>query len=833
MFNREKKAIGNPTAPKSTKAQKREAKRAAVAAKQKQRQQEAKLKQLEKKSELSGGKKKKQRKATPKSVQQYLGYELMMEDGVCQVESELYSRTIKFSDINYQSARRDDQVDMFTRYCELLNYMDSSMHYQISIVNRTIDDDDFAAAMLMPPQEDGRNHLRKEMNDMLTEKTKEGQNNIVREKYLTFSTSAPDMTSAIPALARLETDISGTLQSLGCETLRCNGLARLNLIHGMLSPGERLDFRYSDLVSNGLTTKSVIAPSSLDFRTKTHFQFGERYGQVLVLQQLPTELTDKVISELTALPINMVITLHISNVDQAEALEYVRTQIAGMEAEVTTKQQKAIEKNQNPTLAIPMETRRSHEAALKLLDDLENKNQHMFKVTMLVYTYADTEDEMKDNAFQIMATARKNNVKLAPLDLQQREGLNSTLPLGKNFVPVERTLTTASTAIFVPFTAMELYQPGGIYYGLNAQSNNLLFFDRNNLNVASGMVLGSPGSGKSFLTKREISWILLNDPNAEVLVIDPEREYTSLANGFDGQVIHVSAGSKDHLNPMDINLDYSDDDDPLMLKQEFLLNLCELLIGGRNGLSGSHRSIIDRASKFAYQRYFNNPKPENLPTLQDFYEQIRSQPEEDARRLALELELYIHGSLSVFSHQTNVNLNKRLVVYDVKDLGKQLRTFGMTVVLDQVWNRITANRAAGKHTWLYIDEFQLLISNPAVSSYFFEVWTRARKWGAIPTGITQNVETLLLSDDARRMLSNSEFIVMLRQSTSDRTELAGLLNISNQQLRYVTNTGPGQGLLFAGKSIIPFTDSFPKETELYRMMTTKLEEVAEYAREAE
>lgn len=818
---------------KPSRSSRKAAREAAAAARKKFKSQSKKLKELD---EKPGGFGKKGHKGkpqpAPKTTQQFLGYQLMMEDGLCQVEPELFSRTIKFSDINYEAARRDDQIDIFTRYCELLNYCDSSIHMQFTIINRSIDKDVFRATMLIPPAEDTLDPYRREINEMLMDKALEGQNSMIREKYLTFSTTAPSMSAAVPALARLETDFAENLRSLGCDTISLSGVQRLGLIHNLFYPNEQFSFQYSDLVSTGLTTKSAVAPTSLDFRDRAHFGFGDHLGQVLVLQKMPTEMTDRLVSTLTELPMNMIITLHISNVDQAEALEYVRTQIAGMEAEITRKQSKAVAMEQNPALAVPMETRRSYEDAQKLLDNLENKNQHMFKVTVLVYTYADTEDALKENVFQLMAIARKINVKLSALEYRQREGLNSTLPLGKNHVAVERTLTTATTAIFVPFTTMELYQPGGIYYGLNAKSHNLIFFNRENLNVASGMILGSPGSGKSMAAKREIISVLLSDPNADVLVIDPEREYTPLANGFGGQIVHVSAGSKDHLNPMDITMDYSDEDDPLVLKQEFILDICELLIGGKQGLSGGQRSIIGRACKLSYQRYFNHPKPENIPTLQDFYDQVKDQPEQDAQRLALDLELYIKGGLSVFAHPTNVDANNRFVVYDVKDLGKQLRTFGMTVVLDQIWNRITANRDAGKRTWLYIDEFQLLLCNGATSTYFFELWTRARKWGAIPTGITQNVETLLLSDDARRMLSNSEFIMMLRQATSDRTELAGLLNISSQQLKYVTNSGPGQGLLFAGKSIIPFIDHFPKDTQLYRMMTTKIDEVSHHESEA-
>lgn len=760
-------------------------------------------------------------------MQQLVRYEKMFEDGICEIEPGLYSRTIKFSDINYQTARRDEQVDLFTRYCEVLNYCDPTMNVQISIVNRRIDEQSFRETMFMPMQGDELDSYRKEMNEMLAQRALEGQNSIVREKYLTFSTTATSYEAAIPALARLETDLSGHFKALGCETKTLNGTERLELLHNIFRPEERYTFDYKQLVESGLTTKSIIVPDSFDFKEKHIFEFGKHLGQVLYLRELPAELSDKIISELSDIPIDMHIALHIKNVDQGKALELVRRQIAFMEMEATSKQDSAIQKGRDAHIAIPMETRRSYEEATKLLDLLENKNQRMFKVTMLVYTFANDLETLQDNAYQIMATARKNNVKIDRLDLRQREGINSIIPVGKNHVNIERTLTTASTAIFIPFTTMELYQKSGMYYGLNALSRNLIFFNRYSLKAPNGVILGTPGSGKSFAAKREMINVLLNDPNAEVVIIDPEREYTSLAKGFNGEVVHISAGSKSFINPMDCSMDYADEQEPLQLKAEFILTICELLVGGKMGLSGAQRSIISRACKICYAPYFARPGKNPVPTLRDFYDVIKAQPEEEAQSLALDLELYIEGTLSVFANPTNVDTTKRLIVYDVRDLGKQLRTFGMMVVLDQIWNRITENRAVGKRTWIYVDEFQLLLNNEYSANYFFELWSRSRKWGAIPTGITQNVETLLLSDLARRMLSNSDFIMMFNQATSDRMELAGLLNISNKQLSYVTNSEAGHGLLFAGKSIVPFIDRFPTDTELYRMMTTKIEEVAD------
>lgn len=751
----------------------------------------------------------------------------MFEDGICEIEKDLYSKTIKISDINYQIARREEQVDIFTRYCELLNYFDSTIHLQISIINRRIDQQDFRDSMFSTMRNDELDIYRKELNAMLAEKALEGQNSLLREKYITFSTKATSYVNAISTLARLETDIVSQFKNLGCDVKTLNGIERLELIHEMNMPKEKFTFKYDDLIESSLTTKSAVAPSSFDFSTsKNQFQVDDQVGQILFMKDLPADLGDDLISVLSDLSIDMTITLHIDSVEQDKAFDLVKRKISFMEQQKIDEQKKAQKAGYDVDM-IPYELRYSLNEAEELLDDLQNKNQRMFKLTMLIYTYADNLDELNKNVYQIISTGRKKNCKISTLDYLQEEGLNSTYPIGKNHVEIQRTLTTASTAIFIPFTTQELYQRNGMYYGLNALSRNLVFFNRKSLKAPNGFILGTPGSGKSFASKREIISVLLNTED-DVIIIDPEREYGTLANNFGGEVINISAGSKEFINPLDITMDYADDEEPLFLKSDFILTICELLIGGKTGLTAAQRSIISRAVLMCYQPYFANPKKNPIPTLRDFYEFIKKQPEPEARSIALDLELYIDGTLSVFANETNVDTNNRFIVYDTKDMGKQLRTFGMLVVLDNIWNRITQNRAIGKRTWIYIDEIQLLFQNEYSSNYFFELWSRSRKWGAIPTGITQNVETLLLSDLARRMLSNSDFIMMLNQATSDRLELAGLLNISNQQLSYVTNSDEGQGLLFAGKSIVPFIDKFPHNTKLYEMMTTKVDEVVKF-----
>lgn len=784
------------------------------------------LQALEKKDKQQQLKRKKALKSRkiPRSSQNTVRYERMYEDGICEVLPGFFSKTFQISDINYQIARRDDQIGIFSRYCEVLNYCDPSLYLQITITNTQITDEEFKDKIFIDFKDDDFDQYRKELNSMLEEKALEGQNRIIRQKYITFAAFSSSYKSAVGHLARYEADLMGLFKSLGCEVRSLSGLERLNLLQKALRPGETFNFSYDQLLESNLTTKNFICPVSFDFSDKSSYGFGDNVGQTIMLRDLPADLSDELISDLADLPINMSINIHINSVEQTDALDLVKRKISFMEQQKIDEQKKAIKSGYDPDM-LPHELKYSLAEGEQLLDDLQNKNQRMFKVTLIVNSYADDYDSLADSIFQIMSTARKKNCKMAFLDYQQEDAMNSSLPLGMNYLPVHRTLTTASTAIFIPFTTQELFHTNGSYYGQNAISKGMIFLDRKLLSSPNGMILGTPGSGKSFAAKREIIFTYAKNPNDDVIIIDPEREYTALGEAVGGEIIHISAGSNAHINPMDINMDYSDDESPLFLKSEFVLSVCNLLAGGKTGLSGKQRSIIDRACTIAYKQYFSNPKKYPMPTFKTFNQILLAQPEEDAKSIALSLELYIDGSLSVFSHPTNVDIHKRMVVFDIKDLGKELRTLGMLVVLDQVWNRITRNRQIGKRTWLYVDEMQLLFSNEYSSNYFFELWSRSRKWGAIPTGITQNVETLLLSDYARRMLSNSDFILMLKQSASDRNELAALLNISQRQLDYVTNSDRGTGLLFAEKAIVPFADNFPEHTKLYSLMTTKVEEI--------
>ena len=466
--------------------------------------------------------------------------------------------------------------------------------------------------------------------------------------------------------------------------------------------------------------------------------------------------------------------------------------------------------------------------AKALLKELQSQNERMFLLTFLIMNTGRTEQELENNVFQASSIAQKHNCNLVRLDFQQEQGLMSSLPLANNLIEIQRGMTTSSTAIFVPFTTQELFQAGNesLYYGLNALSNNLIMVDRKMLKNPNGLILGTPGSGKSFAAKREIANAFLVTDD-DVIISDPESEYSPLVERFGGQVIKISPTSTQYINPMDINMNYSDDDNPIALKADFILSLCELIVGGKEGLQPVEKTVIDRCIHQIYQRYFEDPVPEKMPLLEDLYNELLKQDEAEAKHVATALEIYVSGSLNVFNHRTNVELTNRLVCYDIKDLGKQLKKIGMLVVQDQVWGRVTENRSQGKSTRYYMDEMHLLLREDQTAAYTVEIWKRFRKWGGIPTGITQNVKDMLASKEVENIFENSDFIYMLNQAVGDRAILAKQLNISPHQLSYVTHSGAGEGLIFYGNVILPFVDRFPTDIELYKIMTTRLSEVQE------
>ena len=760
------------------------------------------------------------------SAQKTIAYKEMARDGICRVKDRCYSKTIRFSDINYQLAQNEDKNAIFENWCDFLNYFDSSIHFQLSFINHKSSMKEFENVIRIRPANDDFDEIRMEYAQMLRHQLAKGNNGLVKSKYITFSIEADNIREAKPKLERIESDILNNFKILGVPAVTLNGAERLQILYETFNPDETMDFRfdYDSMLRTGLTTKDYVAPTSFVFRDGKTFQMGNTIGAVSFLQILAPELTDKMLAEFLDMDKNLIVNLHIQSVDQLKAIKLVKSKVTDINRMKIEEQKKAVRSGYDMDI-IPSDLNTYGGEAKRLLEDLQSRNERMFLVTVLFLNTARTKQELDNAVLQTAGIAQKYNCMLRRLDYQQEEGLMSSVPLGVNHIPIRRALTTTSTAIFVPFTTQELFMEGeSLYYGLNALSNNMIMVDRKKLKNPNGLILGTPGSGKSFAAKREITnaFFVTQD---DIIIGDPEGEYYPLVHALGGQVIHISPTSRDYINPMDINMDYSEDDNPLGVKSDFVLSLCELIMGSRNGIEAEEKSVIDRCLPLVYQKYFSDPRPENMPVLGDLYDCLRKQKEPQAQRIATALEIYVNGSLKVFNHQTNVELNNRIVCFDIKDLGKQLKKLGMLIVQDQVWNRVTVNRGSRKSTRYYIDEFHLLLKEEQTAAYSVEIWKRFRKWGGIPTGITQNIKDLLASREIENIFENSDFILMLNQAAGDRQILAKQLNISPYQLSYVTNSGEGEGLLFYGSTIIPFKDKFDKSLKLYSLMTTKPEEI--------
>ena len=762
-----------------------------------------------------------------KSAQDSIPYERMWPDGICRVADGHYTKAIQFQDINYQLSQNEDKTAIFEGWCDFLNYFDSSIQFQLSFLNLAASEETFAHAINIPLQGDDFDTIRVEYTTMLQNQLARGNNGLIKTKYLTFGIDADSLKAAKPRLERIETDILNNFKRLGVAAETLDGKARLAQLHGIFHMDEQVPFRFEWewLAPSGLSTKDFIAPSGFEFRTGKQFRMGRKYGTVSFLQILAPELNDRMLADFLDMESSLIVSLHIQSVDQIKAIKTVKRKITDLDKSKIEEQKKAVRAGYDMDI-IPSGLATYGAEAKKLLQDLQSRNERMFLVTFLVLNTADNSRQLGNNVFQASSIAQKYNCQLTRLDFQQEEGLMSALPLGLNQIEIQRGLTTSSTAIFVPFTTQELFQNGkeALYYGINALSNNLIMVDRKLLKNPNGLILGTPGSGKSFSAKREIAncFLLTND---DIIICDPEAEYAPLVERLHGQVIKISPTSTNYINPMDLNLDYSDDESPLSLKSDFILSLCELIVGGKEGLQPVQKTIIDRCVRLVYQTYLNDPCPENMPILEDLYNLLRTQEEKEAQYIATALEIYVTGSLNVFNHQSNVDINNRIVCYDIKELGKQLKKIGMLVVQDQVWNRVPINRAAHKSTRYYIDEMHLLLKEEQTAAYTVEIWKRFRKWGGIPTGITQNVKDLLSSREVENIFENSDFVYMLNQAGGDRQILAKQLGISPHQLSYVTHSSEGEGLLFYGSTILPFVDHFPKNTELYRIMTTKPQEL--------
>lgn len=791
----------------------------------------------------------------PKTVQDTIPYKRVFpKTGIIEIEDGVFSKSYLLEDVNYQVAKQEEQVEMFLKYAEFMNAFDPATKFQITINQKNMNIAEFEEATMLKMQNDSLDELREERNDMLRSKIREGKNELVKEKYLTVSTTAPSYEAAQIVFSRLDAEIKENIKRIGgAGCIEISSADRLEILYdiynadsvGMFGNNAVLDkdgmlvfdkekFSFDIMRRMGLTTKDMIGPTSFTIKSD-HGMIGERYFRALFMRTVPQSISDNFLKELTDMETNMLTSLIYQPIDTASALKMARQDIVNVNANVIDRQKKASKAGYSWD-AINPDLKDAQEEAAALRDDLTKKDQKLFYLTLVVVLFADTKEQLDSDTKSIQAIGRRVSVEIKPLSWQQQNGLNSALPLCNNQLQIKRSLTTESCAVFMPFVNQELNdRNGGMYYGNNAVSNNLIMLNRRNCKNGNGFIFGTPGSGKSMSAKQEMLTVLLSSDD-DVIVIDPEGEYEPMAEmlGDVAEVIRIEPGSDVHINPFDIDLNCDSDDNPITIKSDFIGSLCENIVGDRFGLTPGQRSLIDRCVKFAYKPYMDSRNPISgaydkslLPTLKTFYDILRDQPGYDALQLADALEIYVTGSQNLFAYPTNVEYSKRFVVYDIKKIGSSMKSLGLLVVLDNIWNRIVSGRQKGKNTWFFIDEIYLLFKVESSAEFLRNLYKRARKYGGIPTGITQNVTDLLENPTARTMISNCEYIQMLNQAPLDRAQLGDLLNISQTQMSYITNASPGHGLIYDGSHIVPFVNILPKGTKQYQAMTTKLSEVKE------
>lgn len=782
------------------------------------------------------------------TAQKTIPYLRAYDNGIIEIEDKVFTKSYYIADTNFDIASQDLQEDIFMKYGELLNMFGDDVKVEVTIYNRSIVQEDFNKKVLLPLVGDGLDEYRAEQNDILLKNVMEGKNNIRKEAYLTVSVEAEDFEKAIGTFNRIDGEVAAGLKVINnVDTPPLSFQERMSLLYDIYHPDDVgfLDktahieghnvkaFSSDTLKDTGNTTKDAIAPSSFVFNA-SNFQIGETYGQIIYLQNLPTYLSTLFIGELNNIPTNIVTSIHFDSLKREKSLKLIKNHLVSVNSSIIEKQQKASRSGYSADIISPSLVEAKNEAE-KLLGDVTSRNQKLFYTTLVIAHFAPDLDTLEQNKKAIISVGQKYLVNLKVLTSQQEWGLAAALPLANNKLYLSRLLTTEAASLFIPFSSQELFNPEGFYYGLNAVSRNLVLYDRTKSRNANGIILGTPGSGKSFAAKREMLNALLAT-NADVYVIDPEGEYTPLAMMLGGEVVKIAMGSKTYINPLDMDMDYandgdSDNQDPVTLKADFICSLCETIVGGRYGLSVTQHSIIDRCVRNVYRPYvkYMSEHPElgtsditKMPTLKHLYNEILKQEEPEARVIALSLERFVTGSLDIFANRTNVDIKKRFVVYNIRDIGKGLKELGLQVCLNDIWNRTIANKKKGKRTWFYIDEFYLLTQTESSAIFLQEIFKRARKWGGVPTGITQNVEDMLVNKEARTILSNSDFILMFNQSPNDKHDLATMFNISPTQLGYITNSPPGQGLLYNGSTIVPVIDKYPTDTKSFLAMTSSV-----------
>ena len=760
----------------------------------------------------------KEKLKVPRSVQDLIPVRTVYPDGIFEVAQGKYSRSYRFDDINYAVASGPDKESMFLKYSEILNSLDSGAVSKITVNNRRMDRREIARDILLPSRNDRLDEYRKEYNRILLEKAL-STTSMVQDKYLTISVFKNSIEDARTYFARVGAELQMHFSKLGSRLTELDAEERLKILFDFYRIGEESSFSFDmeDYAKKGHSFKDYISPDSIEV-SDDFFMMGEKYGRVMFLKDYAAYLKDDIVTKLTDISRNLMLSIDIIPIPTDEAVREVENRMLGVETNAANWQRRQ-NANNNFTAMLPYDMELQRKETKEFLEDLTTRDQKMMFALVTIVHMADTKKQLNEDTEAIKTAARERMCQLATLKWQQMDGLNTALPIGVRKIDVARTLTTESLAVLMPFRVQEISHKHGIYYGQNAISKNMIVADRQQLMNGNSFIVGVSGSGKSFAGKNEIVNLMLAD-DCDVILLDPEREYSSLVRAMGGEVIHISATSPNHINAMDLNKEYGDGANPVILKSEFVLSLCEQLIGSQN-LGAKQKSIIDRCTAGIYREYQSRGYEGIPPTLQDFHRELLSQNESEAKEIALAIELFTDGSLNTFAKHTNVDTNNRLICYDILDLGKQLMPIGMLVVLDSILNRITRNRAQGRKTFVFIDEIYLLFQHEYSANFLFTLWKRVRKYGAYCTGITQNVEDLLQSHTARTMLANSEFLIMLNQAPTDRMELAKLINISSEQMDFIRDVNPGCGLIKVGSALVPFENKFPRNTKLYRLMSTK------------
>jgi hypothetical protein len=763
----------------------------------------------------------------PQTTQDTIPYKELRKDGIAVLGGRRYSKTIEFFDVNYHLAKPDEQIRIFEAYSDILNYFDDTIEVQFSCINSFGNIEEIERSMVIfSNRRKSRNH--REFADMVKNQLEKGNNGLTKRKFITFTVTARDVKQAKTRLERIEIDVVNNFKLLGVtKAYSLDGFERLSVLYKQLNPETKhsLIFDYSQIAKTGLTTKDFIAPTSFDFRSLNSFKIGDTHGAAYFMEVQANQLADTILKEIMEINASLSVNIHLKAVNQEDAIKQIKTKLTDIQRMKISEQKKAMAAGYDMEI-LPPDLVTYEKEAQKLLKDLTSHDERMFMATIIIVATAPTKKKLDEIIISLKGISQRRSCPLRPLDYMQEQGLLASLPLGINGIEIQRALTTSPAAGFIPFTTQELMHRGrSLYYGINPLSSNIIMADRTEISNPNALVFGVPGSGKSFWAKREMVNVFLTTDDT-ILVLDPEGEYLPLVENLKGQVIKLSPASAFHINPMEINDNYAGSEpgkrtDPIPFKADFLMSMVEVMMGIRTGLTAGERTIVDRCVNKVYNKWKINPVPENIPLLEDLWNTIKEVNDPEAENIAKAMELYVTGSMNIFNHRTNVDISNRFICYDVKELVSNVKQLGMLVVQDFVWSTVTRNRSMSKKTWYYMDEFHILLRDPETAKYTVEVYKRFRKWGGVPTAMTQNVKDLLKNPQIENILENARFIALLNQGPGDRTIIGERLHISAQQLSYVKDVQPGEGLLICDGTIVPFMDKFPKDTVLYKLMSTK------------